>query len=160
MEALIKYKKVLFAFGIALIALSFILVLNRQENVLKEEVSLWVQEEKVLVFEVVDSPRERVLGLSGREKLADGVGMLFVFDTPDIHGIWMKDMLISIDIVWLDEKFRVVNFKENVSPDTYPTAFTPASPALYVIEANVGFVEQFDVKIGEILEIKKQAIEK
>lgn len=149
------------AIGVALVALSFILVFYRvDQNVLLEEVSLWKDDEQVLVLEVVDTPALRQLGLSGRETLADTSGMLFIFDRPDQHGIWMKDMLISIDIIWLSDKFEVINFKTDVEPDTYPTVFTPTRSAWYVLETNAGFVEQFEVKIGEILDIRKTTFEK
>lgn len=161
MSTFLQYKKILFAFGIALIVLSFILVLNRQDqNVLEEELSLWREEEKVLVFEVVDTPQERSMGLSGRQDLEEGRAMLFIFDTPDMHGIWMRDMLFSIDIVWLTSTFEVVNFKESVSPETFPTVFKPTTPALYVIEAHSGFVEEQNIKIGEILDIKQEVVQK
>ena len=156
----VRYKKVLIAIGIALLALSFILVLNKfNRNVLYEELSLWVEDEKVLVLEVSDSPLERQEGLSSRESLAIDAGMLFVFEKSDKHGIWMKDMNFPLDIIWLDENFRVVNFKKDVSPDTFPTVFISTSPALYVIEANAGFIDQFSIKIGEILDVRKELIE-
>lgn len=159
-DLFVRYKKVLIAIGIALLALSFILVLNKlNRNVLYEELSLWVEDEKVLVLEVSDDPLERQKGLSSRESLAIDAGMLFVFEKPDKHGIWMKDMNFSLDIIWLDENFKVVNFKKDVSPDTFPTAFTPTSPALYVIETNAGFIDQFSIKIGEILDVRKELIE-
>ena len=64
-------------------------------------------------------------------------------------------MLFSIDIIWLDEEFRVVNIKHNVSPDTYPTTFVPTQEAQYVVEVQNGFAKSHEVKIGEVLEIVK-----
>ena len=159
-DLFVRYKKVLIAIGIAFLALSFILVLNKlNRNVLYEELSLWIEDEKALVLEVSDNPLERQIGLSFRESLAIDAGMLFVFEKPDKHGIWMKDMNFPLDIIWLDENFKVVNFKKDVSPDTFPTAFTPSSPALYVIETNTGFVDRFSIKIGEILDVRKESVE-
>lgn len=161
MSQLAKYKKLLFAFGIALIALSLILVFNRQsQHVSEEEFSLWIGEEQVLVFEIADDIQERQVGLSGRKGLEEGTGVLFVFPGEDTHGIWMKDMLFSIDIIWLSSDFEVLNFKEDATPESYPTVFTPTSPARYVIEVETGFVEQYSIKIGEILDIRKEIIEK
>lgn len=57
---------------------------------------------------VADNDEERVQGLSGTDPLAEDEGMLFVFEKPDIHGIWMKEMRYDIDIVWLDESGQVV----------------------------------------------------
>jgi len=44
-----------------------------------------------------------------REYLAQNAGMLFVFDTPGSYGFWMKNTLIPLDIVRLDENLLVVD---------------------------------------------------
>ena len=40
-------------------------------------------------------------GLSGRQSLADGAGMLFPFTRPGVQSFWMKDMNFPIDIIWI-----------------------------------------------------------
>ncbi|MBP9771513.1 MAG: DUF192 domain-containing protein [Candidatus Pacebacteria bacterium] len=105
-----------------------------------------------LLTEIVDTPESRSRGLSGREGLADDAGMLFVFNEPGIFGFWMKDMLFSIDMAWLNEDFCIIYLARNVSPDTYPTVFAPSVPALYVIEAKAGFFGSHNLKKGSCLE--------
>lgn len=84
---------------------------------------------------VADTDLKRIAGLSGVASLPQGVdGMLFVFPEPGQYSIWMKDMLMSLDIYWLDEKFEIVHQELQVSPDTYPQSFTNETPALYVLE--------------------------
>lgn len=98
---------------------------------------------------VADEREERIQGLSGRESLGEREGLLFIFPESGFHGIWMKDMFFSIDIVWLDENFRVVGLEEEVSPDTFPTSFEPEAPAKYVLEVNAGLSSKAGVFIGE-----------
>jgi len=98
--------------------------------------------------EVVDNDALRAQGLSGHAPLAPDEGMLFVFDADGIYPFWMKDMLFSIDILWLDAQGRVVHIEKNVSPETYPASFTPGSPARYVLEVPAGFADQHDIQIG------------
>ncbi len=87
---------------------------------------------------VSQNEEQRILGLSNRTELPKGIdGMLFIFPEPDTYGIWMKDMQFTIDILWLDEEFNIVDQRLNVSPDTFPESFTPSSPALYVLELPV-----------------------
>ncbi len=54
-------------------------------------------------IEIVKDEESRRLGLSGRPSIDDDSGMLFEFDDESAqHCFWMKDMLFSIDIVWLN----------------------------------------------------------
>ncbi len=105
-----------------------------------------------LTVEIVDTPESRSRGLSGREGLADDAGMLFVFNEAGIFGFWMKDMLFSIDMAWLNDDFCIVYLARNVSPETYPTVFAPSVPARYVIEAKAGFFGSHNLKKGSCLE--------
>ena len=89
-------------------------------------------------FEIADSDAERTQGLSGRKDVPPGSGLLFVFDRSERHGFWMKDMLISIDIIWLADDGTILAIEEGVSPDTYPTPFYPPHPVRYVLETRVG----------------------
>lgn len=102
---------------------------------------------------VADSEAERAQGLSGRAGLANDELLLFVFEVPGRHGFWMKDMLFSIDIFWLDETGTIVHVEESVTPDTFPTSFAPSSDAWYVIEANAGFAQTHQLQVGERFEL-------
>jgi uncharacterized membrane protein (UPF0127 family) len=107
-----------------------------------------------LSVEVADTPAERGRGLSGREMLPENSGMLFVFDTPRRYGFWMYGMKFPLDIIWIDERLRVVYFVENAQPcvnicETYE----PPADALYVLEVNAGFVKKYGMKIGDVVEL-------
>lgn len=99
--------------------------------------------------EVADTNETRQCGLSYRESLREGAGMLFVFENSDFHGIWMREMLFPIDIIWLDENFSIVDLKIGASPDFYPEIFTPKSPARFVIEVHEGVISTGDISIGD-----------
>lgn len=109
--------------------------------------------------EIARTDSARQLGLSGREYLAEDTGMLFVYENPGLHGIWMKDMNFPIDIIWIGAEdsrigtLRVLDMKKNVSPETYPIVFTPSVPSTYVLEVNAGFAEEEGVGIGDSVTI-------
>lgn len=113
-----------------------------------EEHTMYVENVAVAVT-VAKTEEERKQGLSGVEGLREQAGKLFIFDRPDTYGIWMKDMLFPIDIIWISEDLRVVDIHENVSPDTYPTIFSPREPARFVLEANAFFVDSFAINVGD-----------
>ena len=105
-----------------------------------------------LKIEVADSVSERKKGLSGRESIANDEGLVLVFDEEDYHGIWMKEMNFSIDIIWINQDKKVVDYRLSVVPETYPEIFLPGKPAKYVLEVKSGFVEQEKIEIGDKLD--------
>jgi uncharacterized membrane protein (UPF0127 family) len=100
---------------------------------------------------VADTNERRTKGLSYRESLGNSQGMLFVFDKPDKHGIWMKGMNFPIDIIWIDSNLRVMDIAKDVSPVTFPKIFEPKDAASFVLEVNAGFSEKNGIKIGSEL---------
>jgi len=106
-----------------------------------------------VVVDVVSTDLLRQKGLSGRESLADGTGMLFVFDTSDRWGIWMKDMRFAIDILWIREDGVVVTLKEHVAPESAPTVFSSTEPARYVLELPAGFARKHGVGEGSVIQL-------
>ena len=105
-----------------------------------QERLLTIGDAKLLV-EIAQTPKEQMIGLSYRKSLAEGRGMLFIFDRNDTHSIWMKDMHFPIDIVWITEAMKVAHIAQNVSPDTFPQVFSPPSPARYVLETPAGYTK-------------------
>ncbi|HVT75265.1 MAG TPA: DUF192 domain-containing protein [Candidatus Paceibacterota bacterium] len=107
---------------------------------------------------VADTDALRDLGLGGRKGLDHDKAMLFIFDTPDYLGFWMKDMLFSIDMLWLDADMRVVSLEEDVSPKTYPKAFFPEKPARYVVEFSAGTLDALHVNVGDRASLRLDAL--
>ena len=105
--------------------------------------------EQVIEIDIADTATERNLGLSGRKSLGENQGLLFIFETPALYGFWMKDMLFSIDIMWIDEQKKIVHIESDVSPETYPKSFTPSVPAKYVLEVRTGFAKEKGIKVGD-----------
>jgi hypothetical protein len=106
---------------------------------------------RALRVEVMVSDEDRAMGLMFRPSLPEDRGMLFVFETEDFHGIWMKNCRFPIDIVWLDESRRVVHVAEKVPPcrkDPCP-GYAPLRRARYVIELNAGQARREGLAIGQ-----------
>jgi hypothetical protein len=95
---------------------------------------------RVLQVEVMVRDEDRAMGLMFRPSLAKDRGMLFSFENPDFHGIWMKNCRFPIDIVWLDERKNVVDVKEGAPPckaEPCPV-YLPMRRASWVVEINAG----------------------
>lgn len=98
---------------------------------------------------IADTDKTRKRGLSGTSGLAADQAMLFINEYESRHGIWMKDMNYSIDIIWLDSLKKVVHMEREVSPDTYPTVFFPDADARYIVEFRSGTVKDKGLRIGQ-----------
>ena len=110
---------------------------------------------KRIPVSIADTSQARQRGLSGTASLPSGTGKLFVFDKADIYTFWMKDMRYPIDIVWIDESWKVVDVTEAVSPETYPATFSPNTPARYVLEVNAKEAVVDNLVIGTQLRLEK-----
>jgi len=98
---------------------------------------------------VADTDAELAQGLSGVKELKGDGGLLMKFDHDDTWGIWMKDMKIPLDIVWLDKDKRVVYIVRNASPESSTSVtYTPKKVARYVIELPADGAEKAGIKIG------------
>ena len=94
--------------------------------------------------ELAATPAEREQGLSGRERLAPGEGMLFVYGEPRLLSFWMRGMLFPLDFVWIGPECTVVDITPQV-PIPPPGAaigdlptYSPSSPASYNLEIGAG----------------------
>ena len=102
--------------------------------------------------EVAMTPERRGRGLSGRTSLPEDAGMLFVFEQEQRPAFWMRDMLFSLDFIWISADGRVVDLTLDVPPPApasrLPT-YQPAEPVLYMLEVNAGVVQRFGVQVGD-----------
>src|SRR6202165_5246665 len=100
-----------------------------------------------LNVEVAATDPQRSQGLMYREKLGKEDGMLFLFDEPSYHSMWMKNTLIPLSVAFVDGEGRILNILD-MEPQTLDT-HTAAGPARYAIETNKGWFAQRKVKPGD-----------
>jgi len=150
-----KNKKILtIALFCFLIFIFFLIALYHIETILslsQKRVEKICFEKKCFKIETAEDEEERKTGLMFRDNLEKDKGMLFIFENEGIHGIWMKNTLIPLDIIWLDKNMEVVYIKENALPcekDPCPS-YKNNIPAKYVLEINAGKAEKIKLKIGD-----------
>lgn len=135
-------------------AVSFISQIREVER--KFEVKI---NNQIIIADSAISFPERKKGLASRIFLGINEGMMFLFDEPGYHGIWMKGMRIPIDIVWIGPNKEIVSIEEYVFPpredipDNELTVYLPSRPASYVLELKAGRVSILEAKEGDIVEI-------
>jgi len=99
--------------------------------------------------EIVDNDIARVNGLSNRKTLSLDHGMLFVFDSMSKQSFWMKDMIFSIDMIFFDSDWRVVEIESNLSPSSFPKIFGQNVKSQYVLEINAGQAINQGLKLND-----------
>ncbi len=100
-----------------------------------------------LKVELAVTEDQREQGLMFRKQLGHDDGMLFVFDEPAYHAMWMKNTLIPLSVAFLDADGRILNVLD-MEPQTLDT-HQAAGPARYAIETNKGWFAERKVKAGD-----------
>ena len=100
--------------------------------------------------EIADDHAEMEKGLMFRDRLDENDGMLFVFDDNAARTFWMKNTLIALDMIFIDDKNEIVDIKHAVPCKEEPCALYKSSkPAKYVLEVNDGFAAKNSIDIGD-----------
>jgi uncharacterized membrane protein (UPF0127 family) len=90
---------------------------------------------------IADTPQTRARGLMFVEEMPRTAGMLFVFPDERVRTFWMRNTLISLDIIYFDATGAWVSAQENAVP-LDETTLPSDGPAQYVLEINGGLVER------------------
>jgi hypothetical protein len=130
----------LIAMGVLLVVGSvFLLVIL--PNMLKPQTNLWLGD-GVFRTKLALNDSDRAKGLSGVNELAPDQALLMAFPSEGKWGIWMKDMSIPIDIIWLNKDKKVIYIVKNVSPNNSTSeVYKPKILAKYVAELPAGTVD-------------------
>jgi uncharacterized membrane protein (UPF0127 family) len=113
-----------------------------------------------LTVEIADDSSLRSRGLSYRDGLEPGTGMLFVYPDEAERSFWMRGMRFCLDIVWINDG-EIVGAAERVCPepgvpDAQLTSYLSPGPVMYVLEVPAGWLDErgygrgTSVDLGEI----------
>ena len=103
--------------------------------------------------ELAFSDAEHEHGLMFREHLDDDAGMLFVFSQQQHLAFWMKNTLLALDMVFVDDKGVVVGVVENAEPLTL-TPREVKGDARFVLELNGGTARKRGIRAGQHMHIE------
>ena len=109
-------------------------------------------EKQCRTVEIANDPVEQKQGLMNRQKMDKDAGMLFIFPKIAARPFWMKDTLISLDMIWMDRQRKIIHIEPDVKPceaDPCATYEPFSSEALYVLETNAGYSFKNGLKKGD-----------
>ena len=104
--------------------------------------------------EIAFTPEDRARGLSGRDSLPDGSGMLFVFENGQASSFWMREMRFDLDFVWIGDGCEVVDIHARVPAPAAGASvgdlpiYSSQPPARYNLEINAGEAAKRGIEIG------------
>ena len=136
--------------GILFILFLLWIPIVHSQSILK--IPLYIHQKEIWV-EVAKTPEETSHGLMGRKHLGKDEGMLFIFETEDYHGFWMKNTLIPLSIAFIDKDGRIV-WITDMKPLTL-NSHVPPKPILYALEMNKGWFSSFGIKVGDFVRFSK-----
>jgi hypothetical protein len=98
--------------------------------------------------ELARTPAQMEQGLMFRQSLAADAGMLFDYRAPAMASMWMKNTLIPLDMLFVDERGRIINIHERAVPGSLDP-IAAAAPARAVIELNGGTAARLGIRPGD-----------
>jgi len=101
-----------------------------------------------VTVELARTDEERARGLMNRRQLGEEAGMLFLFSESEPRAFWMRNTLIPLDMLFIDDGGRVVGLIERAEPLT-TSPRDPGVASRYVLEVNGGWAARHGVRPGD-----------
>jgi len=101
--------------------------------------------------ELARTGSEQGRGLMFRDRLGANEGMLFPFDHPRMAAFWMKNTVISLDIIFIGTDGRILNIAANTVPYSLESVLSDGT-AKAVLELSGGRAAQLGINAGDRVE--------
>lgn len=103
--------------------------------------------------ETAQTPEELKTGLMYRDFLAADSGMIFLLNPPQQAIMWMKNTLIPLDMLFIDENGKITWIYENAPPLSEKYIISPL-PSKAVLELNGGDAKKHNIKVGDTVKYR------
>ena len=102
--------------------------------------------------ELADNHDKRTQGLMFRYSMEANQGMFFIFDFSDIQSFWMRNTFISLDMLFINEDFEIIQIHENAFPLSEEPILSNY-PAKYVLEILGGVSMRKGIRVGDVVRL-------
>jgi uncharacterized membrane protein (UPF0127 family) len=103
---------------------------------------------QVFAVEMATTEEEKATGLMYRKELPDGKGMLFDFTPAQEVSMWMKNTLISLDMIFIRADGRILRIAENTEPQS-TRIISSGGAAKGVLEVIAGTARKYGIAPGD-----------
>lgn len=97
--------------------------------------------------EIADDDASREQGLMYRASMEERQGMLFVFFEDGMKSFWMKNTVLSLDILFVNAENEIITIHKNTTPFS-EQEYRSSGPARYVVEVVGGFTDRHAIRVG------------
>jgi uncharacterized membrane protein (UPF0127 family) len=98
--------------------------------------------------ELAVTDEERAKGLMNREQVPDGYGMLFDFKQEQQVSMWMKNTLVSLDMIFIRDDGRIARIAERTEVKS-EKIISSGAPVRAVLEVVAGTAKKFGIAVGD-----------
>lgn len=106
----------------------------------------------VLDVEVAETHEQHNYGLMNRQKQPENLGMMFVFEKPEIRSFWMKNTFIDLSIGYFDQNrvlFQILDMKATSLMQKEFPSYVSSGPAQFALEVPKGWFHKHSIKPGD-----------
>jgi len=106
-------------------------------------------------IEIADDDAKTQQGLMYRKSMEENHGMLFIFPIAQEHSFWMKNTIISLDIIFTDKDKKIIKIHKSTTP--HSTKSLPSGgPTLYVVEVIAGYTDKYGISEGDVINFTRK----
>lgn len=120
------------------------------QSLKKCPLSIHTKSGEVLNFsvEIADDEEKRRIGMMFREYIEPDTGMLFIFEDNKERHFWMKNTLVSLDIIFIREDGVITHIQRNAEPLSL-RLLGSGGPAKFALEIAGGDSDRAGINIGD-----------
>ncbi len=149
-----KLNKIIILISVVILFLVVFSIMTNKSSSLQKAC---IENKSCFNIEIADTANQRATGLSMKKFLNKGDAMLFIFPEKTIPGFWMKDMKFPIDIIWINESWKITGIEKNMQPcegNLCPLVY-PKEKIMYVLEINSGLSDKYGFKDGDSVHLEQ-----
>ena len=117
-------------------------------NALEGLIKFTGKNDATVFLEVADTPEKKTKGLMDRNNLAPNRGMVFIFKPAMKVTFWMKDTLIPLDMIFINDG-KIVKIAKNTVPNQTSILYPSEFDVTEVVEVNSGFSDKHMISVGD-----------
>lgn len=146
-------KEIIFILLISFLVLTSLYFIFKKDVNDEPDASIKIND-TILEVEIAKTRKEHYTGLSNRDEIKDDSGMLFIFDSKKERSFVMRDMMFSLDIIFIDEDTIVTVYKNTpFSKESQNILYKSLVPIDKVLELKGGLFDYYNFKIGDKIKI-------